>query len=887
MSIRDHAENRDKGVQWALLSVSMICLGLLAYAAVEENYNAEWVQHRQRYQSILKSKATDDRGVAMAENFDLELAQNFVPRYGTTDRCVACHAGIDDPRMADQPQPYRSHPGRLTEIHPPEQFGCTVCHQGQGRATTAADAHGAVEFWDWPMFETEYAYSACAQCHNDEALYAQGGLLDQVKIPGVTGAGAELLALGRELTHDRGCLGCHILDGKGGKLGPEITLVGEKTRHDFVFSHVHDDSLRMVSNWLYQHFLHPAEISPGSIMPAMAESEGEAKALTAYMLSLRHKIENAPPFSKPDFKPQETLAETGRKLYLSYCSACHGQDGYAGEVASITTPTLSNPDALAIAGDDYYRFIIDHGKSGTQMPSWREGNLTPGEIDAIVAFIRGWESLAGNTERARSRRGDPIHGRSYYQGLCANCHGKNGEGGVGNSLNASTFLGLASDQFLAQTIYNGRPGTAMPSWKQLGDQAISDIVAYMRQWQPPEADFKRTAKLLADHGPADLVSHGKSIFIGNCAGCHGQSGEGGIGPRLNSRDVLPAVDDHYLFRAIAEGRPGTAMPAWRHLSDEKVASLIAFMRSWQPGRLELASLDAQGDAEVGEVHFRNACAACHGDKGMGGIGPQLANPVFMDSVSDATLLHWIGRGRDGTAMLGFLPEEQGPASLKPSQIADVIAYLRREAGRELQPVMRAGMGDPVFGAELYAGNCAGCHGVRGEGASGPQLNQADFLAHASDGFLLGTIALGRTGTAMRSMVHGPDGLGQLPPEQAQDVVAFLRLWDTPQVWHPVRSTADLNSGALANGREIFAANCSSCHGTNGRGSADGEGFFAPALNNPEFLKSASDGFLQATIARGRRGTPMRPFGDAAGGISVLTAGEIADVVSFIRSWQKP
>ena len=76
-------------------------------------------------------------------------------------------------------------------------------------------------------------------------------------------------------------------------------------------------------------------------------------------------------------------------------------------------------------------------------------------------------------------------------------------------------------------------------------------------------------------------------------------------------------------------------------------------------------------------------------------------------------------------------------------------------------------------------NCRACHGVDGEGGSGPQLNNPAFLTTASDGFLAATIVLGRTGTPMRSMVHGQEGLAQIQPREVQDLIAFMRLWEWP------------------------------------------------------------------------------------------------------------
>jgi cytochrome c2 len=57
------------------------------------------------------------------------------------DRCTTCHMGADSGNYTDAglPRQFRTHPFRKTlfTAHPVERFGCTSCHQGQGRATDA------------------------------------------------------------------------------------------------------------------------------------------------------------------------------------------------------------------------------------------------------------------------------------------------------------------------------------------------------------------------------------------------------------------------------------------------------------------------------------------------------------------------------------------------------------------------------------------------------------------------------------------------------------------------------------------------------------------------------------------------------------------------------
>ncbi len=64
------------------------------------------------------------------------------------DRCETCHLGVDKPSYtaSDVPREFRTHPRRdlLLASHPTDKFGCTSCHQGQGRATNSADAHSTM-----------------------------------------------------------------------------------------------------------------------------------------------------------------------------------------------------------------------------------------------------------------------------------------------------------------------------------------------------------------------------------------------------------------------------------------------------------------------------------------------------------------------------------------------------------------------------------------------------------------------------------------------------------------------------------------------------------------------------------------------------------------------
>lgn len=198
-------------------------------------------------------------------------------------------------------------------------------------------------------------------------------------------------------------------------------------------------------------------------------------------------------------------------------------------------------------------------------------------------------------------------------------------------------------------------------------------------------------------------------------------------------------------------------------------------------------------------------------------------------------------------------------------------------GEGTVPPGRAGSADR--GRALYAAHCAQCHGEQGEGrreGNATALNNQDFLAVASDELLMRTIAEGRPGTAMTAWTR-PQG-GPLTDGQIGDVVAFLRSWQTVPP-RPVRS--GVVAGNATRGAELYAINCANCHGREGRGDLG----MGPAITNPAFLAVVSDGFLWATIARGRRDTPMFLSLRRLDGVRQLTEADINDLVAYLRSYE--
>ena len=82
---------------------------------------------------------------------------------------------------------------------------------------------------------------------------------------------SELISYGRKLYRQEGCMGCHELDGEGGKLGPSLTIEGTRGRSD---------------EWLVGHFKDPSAYTPGSAMPAFNQlTDDQLHALTLFLQS--------------------------------------------------------------------------------------------------------------------------------------------------------------------------------------------------------------------------------------------------------------------------------------------------------------------------------------------------------------------------------------------------------------------------------------------------------------------------------------------------------------------------------------------------------------------------------------------------------------------------
>ena len=256
------------------VTCGVIVLVLLGTAAVRDA-RREWKQHQAEYKEAVLTRLSRDRNPSFYDRvaaMEPGLRQIAVEEWGAIDRCVTCHLAIDDPSFAGARQPLRTHPRpELLRHHPVEKFGCTICHGGQGLATTYyGSSHDPIADWPVTLVSRGLMQSRCGYCHRDfESI------------------GADRLISGRALYVEMHCAGCHQIDGQGGTVGPDLSGFADKNPSNFSMEYL--EGSRTKQNWVIEHFKDPRRVSPGLPMRAYAMSDDQVESLASYVLSLNQR----------------------------------------------------------------------------------------------------------------------------------------------------------------------------------------------------------------------------------------------------------------------------------------------------------------------------------------------------------------------------------------------------------------------------------------------------------------------------------------------------------------------------------------------------------------------------------------------------------------------
>jgi mono/diheme cytochrome c family protein len=262
----------------ALGLAGLVLLGV-SLAAVLREANPGWEHEQANVRGIVRMRV----GEEAARSLPTGIRQVWIERLDRVDRCVTCHVSIEGgPALARAPHPARSHPRpELLAAHPVEKFGCTLCHGGQGWATSKDAAHGRVPHWDDPLLDSatakRYGLTAaellevrCNACHRDQRGVAGMPLLEEAKAS----------------FDKRKCIRCHSVGGVGGHVGPDLDAEGDKHPSLYSFPSTWKKP-RSALAWHIEHLRSPEAMVPGSQMPTFTLDERQRAALALLVLSWR------------------------------------------------------------------------------------------------------------------------------------------------------------------------------------------------------------------------------------------------------------------------------------------------------------------------------------------------------------------------------------------------------------------------------------------------------------------------------------------------------------------------------------------------------------------------------------------------------------------------
>lgn len=347
------------------VAISGIVLTLTIGWVMRDTFRQEWKNYQATYYRLALARAVNEPQREWAKSQRLEVKQIIASEHNTVERCVTCHAAIDNPGFRKGTEPLKEH-SALLRSHPLQRFGCVVCHGGDGRAVTTVEAHGESGFRPEPLLKGDYLEAPCYDCH--------GTALPPRAIASVL--------RGKQLVNRYMCVGCHQIGGTGGEEGPDLTTVG--TQRSWL--------------WLYAHLARPQAVTVGSTMPVFAMSRDQIKDISIYLMTLGKMSEPVIPISAAErsrLAEEPEAAELDRReavpadvtydgralFYGAGCASCHSVGRIGGQVGPALTHIGQKRSAR-----DIQRLLRDPGQA-TPDGKMPQLNLTKRQIETITAYL--------------------------------------------------------------------------------------------------------------------------------------------------------------------------------------------------------------------------------------------------------------------------------------------------------------------------------------------------------------------------------------------------------------------------------------------------------------------------------------------------------------------
>ncbi|HKV92313.1 MAG TPA: c-type cytochrome [Candidatus Angelobacter sp.] len=645
-------------------AVSLVLLVSLAIAP-GKNYFSDWRHYQKAYLDLAGKRQNG----TLVKSFHGGIRQTWVAKLGVVDRCETCHVNMNGALIGATSQPFRKHPPIPHDVN---QFGCAICHRGQGPATSVEDAHYTTEAWEQPLLPARYLESGCGQCHLNS-------------LPGTP-----RLNEGRKLLASEGCAHCHNITQPDGTVlkptddPPSLKHIAEKTGRE----------------WIYAWIKNPQAYAVSATMPNFQLSDQDAADISAFLIAQSKPSAAASVPIKPAATPAD--ATQAATLYgASFCSSCHAVQNEAGNLVGGTLgPELTrvgnkvNPEWL-------HRWLNNPGDydSATRMPHYR---LDEKQIALLSNFLLNKKDsdLLADVHLSAASADNIAHGKKLVtESGCAACHQINGVAPPQNFAPDLTRVGSRAlaqvvfapgmkhnlPDYIAAKIHDPRsfgPALKMPKFT-LSESQVDSLTTALLAQTDRAASFPKELITAAAHG-SDYRPGGEAGRLMDdlrCLSCHTINGNGGdMAPDLTREGS--AVQRAWLEEFLRN--PNTLRPALIrrmpkfNLSQGEIKTLSDYIESaYQGAGLDSHTIDEHAltpaAAAAGKQLFysRYGCNGCHiadykTDKGY--VGPALAG--VGGRLTPAWIYTWLKDPsglRPGTLMPNF--------NLKDDDARNLTAFL--------------------------------------------------------------------------------------------------------------------------------------------------------------------------------------------------------------------
>jgi mono/diheme cytochrome c family protein len=602
--------------------VSLVFLGSLAIAPAK-NFFSEWRHYQHGYLRMIRNRSDAN---TLQRHFEGGIQQIWLPELGVVDRCTSCHVGLKEASLTDVAnQPFRAHP---VIPHKSEQFGCTICHRGQGAATTVSEAHNSTLAWEQPILPAKYIESSCGQCHREP-------------LPGTP-----QLNLGRTLLSRYGCVHCHTVklpDGSAMRPAddpPSLSHIADKTTRE----------------WIYAWLKDPQAYAATATMPNFKLTDDDLRDMSAFLIANSTPVQGDAATLSAKASSDPTA---GSSLYgESFCASCHAVQNAAGNVVGGDIgPELTRIGSKA--RPEWLQAWLRNPRAydpGTAMPHYR---FNDPQVATLAGFLlaKTDSDLLANVKLTAATPDQIAHGKRLVADYgCASCHEI---AGIKKPENFAPNLSLIGSKPVTQLVFlpgmqhtlpdyiatkikqprSFGQGLKMPQYTFTPAQIDSLTTALLSlndrsNTLPPSLAVAATPE--SDYQPAGKA--GKLMTDLACFSCHRINGHGGdMAPDLTWEGS--SVQRDWLVQFFKN--PGTLRPSLIrrmprfNLTDGEVNGLTDYiMTVYQNPGVDRDSMPlsgySQGEVELGRQLFygKYSCQGCHivdtkTDKGY--IGPTLTH----------------------------------------------------------------------------------------------------------------------------------------------------------------------------------------------------------------------------------------------------------------------